>query len=143
VIKEVRGNLIHAKTMLILHGCNCFLTMGAGVALALRNKWPQVYAADLETKKAYISKLGTYSKAEVGTNQLVLNCYTQYMYGRDKRHADYDAIRAVFKKIKIDFPKIDLSMSPIGCGLAGGDWDVVKQIVEEVFDDRTVYVWRL
>lgn len=143
MIKEVRGNLVYAKTMLICHGANCFSVQGAGVALALKTKWPQVYEADLKTIKGDKSKLGTYSKAEVGTNQLVLNCYTQYMYGRDKRHADYDAIRAVFKKIKIDFPKIDLSMPPIGCGLAGGDWDVVKQIVEEVFDDRTVYVWRL
>lgn len=143
MIKEVRGNLIHAKTMLILHGCNCFLTMGAGVALALRNKWPQVYAADLKTKSGDRAKLGTYSKAEVGKDQLVLNCYTQYMYGRDKRHADYNAIRAVFRRIRIDFPGIDLSMPPIGCGLAGGDWDIVKQIVEEELNDRIVYVWRL
>ncbi|EGL17721.1 hypothetical protein HMPREF9413_4472 [Paenibacillus sp. HGF7] len=30
----------------------------------------------------------------------------------------------------------------IGCGLAGGDWDIVEQIIEEVFIDYDVTLYK-
>lgn len=34
-------------------------------------------------------------------------------------------------------------MPRIGCGLAGGDWSIVEKILNNVFDDRTIYVYDL
>lgn len=143
MIYEIRGCLTTATTPLIAHGCNCFCVMGAGVALALKNKWSIVYNTDLATTRGDKSKLGTFSVARVSSTQTVLNCYTQFAFGRDKQHADYAAIRSCMKAIKKKYPGMDISMSPIGCGLAGGDWNVVRKIVEEELDDRNVYVYRL
>jgi O-acetyl-ADP-ribose deacetylase (regulator of RNase III) len=37
---------------------------------------------------------------------------------------------------KIGFPKL-------GCGLAGGDWNFVSEIIKEVFYDQEVFVYEL
>jgi hypothetical protein len=31
----------------------------------------------------------------------------------------------------------------IGCGLAGGDWRIVEKIINEIFKNRTIYVYYL
>jgi len=35
----------------IIHGCNCFNTMGAGIAKLIKSRWPEAYQADLSTKR--------------------------------------------------------------------------------------------
>ena len=47
----------------IVHGCNCFNTMGAGIALAVKRKYPEAYEVDKRTKYGDINKLGTISVA--------------------------------------------------------------------------------
>jgi hypothetical protein len=45
----------------------------------------------------------------------------------------YEAIRAGPKKVALEAHRLNASvhMPRIGCGLAGGDWEVVRQVVEE------------
>lgn len=35
----------------IVHGCNCFGDMGKGIALAVKQQFPEAYQADLATAK--------------------------------------------------------------------------------------------
>jgi len=44
---------------------------------------------------------------------------------------DYDAIRTVFKQIKAQFSGLRIGYPAIGAGLAGGDWVIISQIIEE------------
>ena len=63
---------------------------------------------------------------------------------------DYDALTTCLKHVKADLHFECLAhqrpfrlISPLlGAGLAGGDWCVIQQLINEVFDDRdiTVYV---
>jgi O-acetyl-ADP-ribose deacetylase (regulator of RNase III) len=39
----VDGDLLDQKTDVIAHQVNCLGVMGAGVALQIKNKWPEVY----------------------------------------------------------------------------------------------------
>lgn len=133
-MKIVNGNLIElAKTdqfNMIVHGCNCFCTMGAGIAKQIKKHFPEAYKVDQSTKKGAKSKLGQISMALIPEyNLVVVNAYTQYMYGRYRRHVDYDAVESCFQRIaffgedkKIGYPKI-------GCNLGGGDWNVVSEII--------------
>lgn len=51
----VKGNLIEAlksgSVQAIAHQANCFNTMGSGVALAIKNAFPEAYEADCKTVK--------------------------------------------------------------------------------------------
>ena len=118
-------------------------TMGKGVALYLKNKWKEVYEADLQTVKGDANKLGTYSTAVLnlnGNEVTVVNAYTQYQYNAPGVLLDYDALLSVLKKLKQQYSGKKMLMSKIGCGLAKGDWDVVQQMVMTELNGEDVTV---
>ena len=107
----IPGDLLHLALTnhfdVIVHGCNCQHTMGKGIALSIKQQFPEAYEADLRTPKADPSKLGTISTAEIHrppARFTVVNAYTQFHYRGEGTLADYDAIRRAFRLIKQQFP---------------------------------------
>lgn len=145
-MKEIKGDLVylaqHDHFDLITHGCNCFCTMGSGIAPQIANAFPETRIADNKTIKGDISKLGKYSSAisrTIGNNDItIVNSYTQYGFDPKKRQLEYGAIRSCMMKINNDFKTMHIGIPLIGCGLAGGDWNIVKQIIQEELTD--IYV---
>lgn len=133
-MNEVEGDLLDlagkGRFDVIIHGCNCFCIMGAGIAKNIRHQYPAAYEADQLTAKGDRKKLGTYSTAEV-PGLIVVNAYTQYGYGRHGDLVDYTAVRNVFRSIARDFSGRRIGYPKIGAGLAGGDWDTISQIIDE------------
>ncbi|MFW2365793.1 MAG: phosphatase [Desulforhopalus sp.] len=118
----------------IVHGCNCFCTMGAGIARVVQDEFPEAYAADLVTVKGDRNKLGDYSFAEVKREQheiTIVNGYTQFHYQGDTVLVDYDAVEKLFTKIKQQFSGKRIGYPKIGAGLAGGDWDRISMIIDD------------
>ena len=106
-MKTIQGDLIKiakaGKFDLIIHGCNCFCVMGAGIAKTIKSEFPEAYKADQNTKKGDKEKLGNYSLAEVTLDSkklIIINAYTQFDYGGNITNVSYDSIKEVFKKIK-------------------------------------------
>lgn len=151
MIQERQGNLFEQKDDVIIHGCNCKNTMGAGVAKEIRRLYPGAWREDQRTLWGDKNKLGTYTawtgKHHFYDQQItVVNAYTQYEYGHRKVYADYDAIEKVMNLIKEDFAdKTYIGMPKIGAGLARGDWSTIWEILTGVFGDneQIVTVWRL
>lgn len=137
----IKGDLIHLFKEnyfdVLVHGCNCFCTMGKGFAEKLKIEYPEIYKVDCSTKKGDESKLGTYSIYHITeTNQFIVNAYTQFhwlynVYGKTEIIVDYDAIDKVFSKIKIDFCDKKIGIPKIGAGLAKGDWLVIETIIDK------------
>ena len=118
----------------IVHGCNCQRAMGKGIALSIKNQFPEAYEADLRTPKADPAKLGTFSVANVvrpSASFVVVNAYTQFHYRGERVLADYDAIRLAFRGIKKQFTNRRIGYPKIGAGLAGGDWQRIAGIIDE------------
>jgi len=123
--------------------------MGSGIAKSIRAKWPEVYQADFFTPRGDKRKLGTFSKATVDDNKLVYNLYGQFKADASSRQLDYQAFEDALKAMRQDL--IDLGIYKtcklglpykIGCGLAGGDWTVVSEIINKVFVDKAIYIYR-
>ena len=134
-MKTIKGDLIklakEGKFDVIAHGCNCFCTMGAGIAKTIKENFPQAYQADLETMKGDENKLGTCSYATITSPKLtIVNAYTQYTYGRLFR-VHYNAIRQCMKLIKMNFSGSRIGLPKIGAGLAGGHWHIIQAIIED------------
>jgi len=86
----------------IVHGCNCQCAMGKGIALSIKQQFPEAYDADLRTPKGDRAKLGTISTAEIErppARFTVVNAYTQFHYRGEGVLADYDAIRSAFRLV--------------------------------------------
>jgi O-acetyl-ADP-ribose deacetylase (regulator of RNase III) len=138
------GDLTQATEPYIIHGCNAQGKMGSGVAKALMDRYPAVKEHYLENhaKHAEAGKrfLGTMHIGHTDTKRVIYNLITQEFYGYDgKLYASYEAIeqcmRALdnsmrcIKEAKGTTPHV--AMPLLGCGLAGGDWSVVSEIVQK------------
>lgn len=143
----VKGDLIRMAEEghfdVIIHGCNCFCAMGNGIAKTVRDRLPEAYVADRKTKKGDRSKLGTYSSATIVRGDIrfvVVNAYTQFDFWTKGVKADYDAIAAVMKQVKADFPGKTIGYPLIGAGLARGDWNRISQIIDAALagEDHTL-----
>lgn len=138
MIRYVDGNLLtladNGDFDVIAHCCNCFCTMGAGIAPQIKMKYPEAYAVDCATPKGDINKLGTLSHTVNQTTPYVVNLYGQFDYtGRrsGKMDLDYDALRSSLKLMKEKFTGKRIGLPYIGTGLAGGDEAKVIAIIEE------------
>ncbi|NNE66440.1 MAG: phosphatase [Pyrinomonadaceae bacterium] len=136
-MKIIEGDLIQLTVDggfdVIVHGCNCFCTMGAGIAAVIKARFPEAFEADLNTKKGDHDKLGTISSARVkrdGLDLRIVNAYSQYRYSGGGVLVDYEAIRAAFATIAAEFPDSRIGYPLIGAGLAGGDWNVISKIID-------------
>ena len=137
-MKTVKGDLVELAKKgefdIIIHGCNCFCTMGAGIAKTIKKEFPEAFKADLETIKGDKSKLGDISWAKSKTENgelIIVNGYSQFNWKGSGRKADYEAIREVFKKVKEEFKGLRIGYPAIGAGLARGNWQIISEIIEE------------
>ena len=132
------GDLLHfaldGRFDVIVHGYNCQCAMGAGIALSIKQQFPEAYEADLQTAKGDRSKLGTISTAEIHrppARFTVVNAYTQFHWRGPGVLADYEAIRSAFRLIKQRFPGRRIAYAKLGAGLAKGDWPTIAAIIDE------------
>ena len=160
MVKVVNGNLLHAKEDIIAHQVNCRGVMGAGLARQIKNSFPhayQQYQRLCESYKENPSKL-------LGACQLVheyredyhviiANLFGQDGYGYAGTHTDEPALREAFRSLaaKINTASV-LSGTPtksvampwgIGCGLGGGHWPRVYEIIEQEFAGIEVVLYKL
>ena len=165
-MKIINKNIIEAANQeefdVIVHGCNCFCVQGGGVAFYMNKEFNTLsFEMEKDVYKGDINKLGTidyeYLSYEddrwvkypdengrwVTKRLVVVNAYTQYNYGTDSIKLDYSALRLCFKKINKLFPNSVIGMPKIGCGLAGGDWEVVERIINQDLTDCTVKVYEI
>ncbi len=136
-MQTVKGDLIDLALRghfdVIVHGCNCLCSMGAGIAKSIAGEFPEARLADLKTVKGDRTKLGTYSAASVkrnGHNLTVVNAYIQYNYRGRGVLVDYQALQQVFLEIAHDFEGLRIAYPKIGAGLAKGDWDQISRIID-------------
>ena len=132
------GNLIeqakNGEFDVIIHGANCFVTMGSGIAKHIKAEFPEAYAADTKTVSGDKSKLGTFSEATVTRNGheiTVINAYTQYRYGVGQDHFEYDTFPKLLQSIKAKYGDKKIGIPLIGCGLAGGNEPVILKMIKE------------
>ena len=144
------GDITKCEERILIHQTNCVNKMASGVAKAIFTKWPNV-------KSEYHGFCeGTSPNDLIGNVQhvvtsgpVVFNVFSQYNRGRDgKLYTNYTAVKAGFYNVlaKLDyiFWNEDDNGGNIalpylyGCGLGGGEWSVVSNIIDEVFGDRAV-----
>ena len=133
----IKGDLIKMTMAghfdVIIHGANCFNTMGSGIAKQIREKFPEAYAADCATVAGDRSKLGTYTEAHYNF-LVVVNAYTQYDFnkrGESKDLFEYDSFRAILDSLAAKYVGSSFGLPMIGCGLAGGDKTRIIKIIED------------
>jgi O-acetyl-ADP-ribose deacetylase (regulator of RNase III) len=147
-MKEIEGDLTclmkEFKFQVMAHGCNCFNTMGAGIAKTVRAQFPEAWEADQKTVKGDINKLGNYTYADYRWNNQfafrVINAYTQFGHNPLDKPFDYEAFTLCMRKINFNHKGMTIGLPLIGAGLAGGNWGRIQDIIEAELKDMDVTI---
>lgn len=135
-MKYMTGDLIELARQgyfnYIVHGCNCFCTMGKGIAKQIKAEFPAAYAADCLTYYGDRSKLGSYSIMYGPIT--VVNAYTQYDFakGYDGKgdYFEYEAFQKVLDRLAKEHGHRDFGFPYIGMGLAGGNRTLILAMLQ-------------
>lgn len=150
-MKTLHGDLLQlaldGRFDVIVHGCNCWCTMGAGIAAQIKARFPEAYAADLRTTKGDRDKLGSISSALIvrdTTRFHVVNAYTQFNWRGAGVKADYPAMGQAMRAVRQAFSGRRIAYPMIGAGLAGGDWAVIAPLIDEALavEDHTLVIYQ-
>lgn len=130
----IKGNLVSAvlngEVDMMMHVCNCQGVMGSGIAKEVKERIPEAY----KVYTNYPINLGGYSRSRT-----VINLYAQDKYGYGKRHLNYGALSLALHDVFDDLDESGFVGTVgvphyMGSGLAGGDWEIVLEILESLAD---------
>ena len=151
----LKKNLFDSKANYICHQVNCLGVMGSGVALQVKEKFPQVY-------NKYKTYCDTYRNELLGENLIVnvpddtysnginiVNMFAQYSYTRTnsskKRQTNYEAFYNCLVGILASTTEQDIIAFPynIGCDRGGANWRIICTMIAEILKDRNVRICSL
>lgn len=147
-MKHIKGNLLdlfdEGKINTIAHQVNTVGVMGKGLAKQIADRYPQVLKEYKTLCRSTEKILGFVQVLTNEDGRTILNVFSQSGYGTTKRHTNYAALATAFalyldtyKTPTIGIPKY------FGCGLGGGDWDIVEAIfkdLEHLYDVEFIVV---
>jgi len=149
MIKIIQGDLLQATEDIIGHQVNCRGVMGSGVALQIKNKFPEAYHQYQFLCHSFSNRLekllGRCQIIKVG-DRYIANLYGQLDYGRNKQQTELNMLTAALAKLKEEAKRECLSVAlpyKIGSDRGGADWNEVYGIIDEVFSDYEVSLYRL
>lgn len=147
MIEYKKGDLLANTEGIIVHGCNAQGIMGSGVALAVKNKYPDAFRAYLDHLEGRPNPVGTTNFWRLNTDLIIANAITQQTFGTDKsvKYVSYDAIHTCFNAIVgfADTYGMSIHIPLIGAYRGNGNWEVISRIINDVVGDHEVTCWVL
>lgn len=157
MIKIIEGDLFDSKATIIAHQVNCQGRMGSGVALQVKQKYHHVYEEYKKVANSFM--LGRIQLIPTDKNsgtifnpvkQYICNMFGQLNYGYDgKQYTSLKALQECFEELRktikknVAFHDITIAMPyKIGCARGGADWNEVYKMIEEIFYDCNVELWK-
>ena len=142
-------NILNASENIICQQVNTCGVMGSGLAKQIRDRNPEIFLkykkyCDSHSKQEMMGKVLCYP---IGLLKYVCCIFGQENFGRNKNivYTDYGALEKGFEIVKDECIKNNWTIAipyGIGCGLANGDWNIVFGIINKVFDDINITLYK-
>ena len=134
MLKHTKGNLLDLAEAgefdVIVQGCNCFCTMGGGIAREIAERYPMCAEIDRLTERGEYMKLGNWTEFDSG-KFIIINAYTQYNMSRGTDVFEYIAFELILQKLIHTYGDKRIGLPYIGMGLAGGDKEIILDMIAE------------
>ena len=136
MIETAHGNIVQDDAEALVNTVNCVGIMGRGIALQFRKAFPENYSQ----YKAYCDKgkmrpgvMFVHNLNRLHNPRYIINFPTKRHWKGRSRIEDIDlglkALVAEVRKLGIK----SVAVPPLGCGLGGLNWRVVKPMIVEAF----------
>lgn len=144
VVKGDATEPIGEGIKIIPHVCNDRHRFGAGFVLALKQKWPEVETVYREMFENEKGELGEISIKQVEDNIYVVNMIAQHGTGEyEGKPIRYGSLAFCMEKVGILAKRLkgsSIHAPKFGCGLAGGDFRIVKNLIKLLWLDEGIDV---
>lgn len=142
MIEVKDGDIFNSGAKIICHQVNTYGVMGAGIALQVKNKFPNVY-------KEYENYCIEHEDDEILGKTLLIatpdNTIIANLFSQEGMVTNYDALRKCLENVCRVGERVSIAIPyNIGCGIAKGDWTVVEKIIRDIFENTSVdcTIWR-
>ena len=148
MITHIKGDAtepIGEGVKLLCHIVNDKNQWGAGFTGALSKKWKQ---PETMYRKMPIKQMGTIQLVEVAEDIFVVNMIAQTLFSkflRDEIPLNYEALEKCLRHVNKIAERYGFSVHgpKFGSGLAGGNWNVIEQMINDIFKNVNVYIYDL
>ena len=147
-IVYIHGNALYpigSGKKILAHICNNKGYWGAGFSGAVSSRWKK---PEKEYRNLVTRPLGRVQVTWVNPTIFVANLICQVLHWEDGPPIRYWALEIALNKLAqiAKDRKASIHLPKIGCGLAGGSWDIVSQIIENTLIKKGcevyVYEWQ-
>lgn len=155
-MRVIEQNILDVKEGIIVHQVNCVGAIG-GLAKAIFDKWPTA-------KRDYLSyvNMGSHRicdefsgmlgdmqhiiinsyRSDIAGGLSLVNLYAQDNISYNKRATNYAAFGSGLIKLYslssvYDYKPIHFPYK-IGCGLGGGDWNIISAMIDDIFPEAII-----
>ena len=128
------GNLFESDCQAIVNTVNCVGVMGGGIALAFKQKFPDMYQDYKNACDNNELKPG-FMHVWKKDNLIIINFPTKDKVQFDSKieyiESGLLALIEIIEKLEIK----SIAIPALGCGLGGLDWNVVKNLIIKTLDN--------
>jgi O-acetyl-ADP-ribose deacetylase (regulator of RNase III) len=136
MIELARGNLLEADADALVNSVNCDGFMGKGIALQFKQAFPanfKAYESACKAAAVVPGKMFIHDNGSIVKPHYIINFPTKRHWRGKSRLED---IEAGLKALVADIVRLEIksvAVPPLGCGLGGLDWNVVRPMIERAF----------
>lgn len=136
MIQITEGNLLQAQTEALVNTVNCVGYMGKGIALQFKQAFPanfREYEAACHAEQVKPGHMLIHNNGRFALPYYIINFPTKRHWRAKSRLED---IRSGLDALVEDVRRLgirSIAVPPLGCGLGGLDWDVVRPLIEQAF----------
>ncbi len=134
MIEYKNGDIFNSDVEAIVNTVNCVGIMGRGLALQFKNKFPQnfkEYAVACKNEQVQPGKMHIYQTGQLTNPKYIINFPTKrHWKGKSKIEDIENGLDDLIKTIE-KYSIKSIAVPPLGSGLGGLNWQIVKQTIEK------------
>ena len=138
MIEIAKGNIIEAEAEALVNTVNCVGYMGKGIALQFKKAFPEnfrAYEKACRAKEVRPGKMFVFDTGSLVNPRYIINFPTKGHWRGKSRQEEIEAgLAALIREIRKRNIR-STAVPPLGCGLGGLDWSVVRPMIEKAFSE--------
>lgn len=135
MIKFTEGDIFDFPADVRINTVNCVGVMGAGVALAFKNKYPEMFKEYQQACKAGRIKPGFLHIWRTAGGEQIINFPTKRHWRERSRYEDIEAGLNALREFLANQGRVRVVLPALGCGHGGLDWTKVSQAICDHLSD--------
>ncbi len=138
MIRFKTGDILAEDVEALVNTVNCVGVMGRGIALQFKKAFPENFRAYAETCKRgglLPGRMFVFETRALTNPRYIVNFPTKRHWRNNSRIEDIEAGLVDLTRIIHERNIRSIAVPPLGCGLGGLDWKVVRQHIEDALRD--------